>query len=200
MKSAKRSYRMVARAEASEDTMRRIVEVTVALFRDHDPVDITLDAIAARAGVTLQTVLRRFGSKDGLFVAVADLLHSEVLREREPDLAGDPRAAIGVLVASYERLGELSWRMLRFEAQNPALHKILAKARTSHRDWLATTFAEAIPRRDPARSLAIDALFAATDFYAWKLFRVDLGRSRAQTEAVMVALVDAVLASLPGRS
>ena len=189
---------MVVRAQAAEDTMRRIANATVALFRDHDPGDISLEAIAARSGVTLQTVLRRFGSKDRLFVAVANLMHAEVLREREPERSGSPRAAMAALIASYERLGELSWRLLRFEAQNLALHQILVKARASHRSWIAATFAGAIPRRGAARTRAMDALFAVSDFYIWKLLRKDLGHTRAQTEAAMVGLVEAVLSHHAG--
>jgi AcrR family transcriptional regulator len=195
MNVPKRAYRMVARAEAAEETRRSIIDATVELFRENDPDDIALESIAARAGVTLQTVLRRFGSKDRVFAAAAEDKSAEIVRSREPERGG-PRAAVRALVASYEHIGELSWRLLRFEAQNPTLHAVLVNARALHREWIERVFADALPGRGGARERAVDALFAVTDFYVWKLNRIDLGRSRAETEATMLRLVEAVIARL----
>ena len=62
-----RAYRMTARAEAAEETGRRIKEAAYALFSTRLFASVTLQEIADQAGVTLQTVLRRFGSKEDLF-------------------------------------------------------------------------------------------------------------------------------------
>src|SRR5262245_14253628 len=195
----KRPYHMVARAAAAEETRRRIVDATVELFREQDPDDITLETIAARAGVTLQTVLRRFGTKEGVFAAAAEDKSTEVALSREPEPGGDWRAAMRALVASYEDMGDINWRLLRFEAQNVTLRKLLIDARAKHRAWIERTFAADIPRRGAARERVIDALFAATDFYIWKLYRVDLGRSRNATEKFMMRFVDAVAIAFGNR-
>jgi AcrR family transcriptional regulator len=185
---------MGARAAAAEATHRNIVAATVELFRHHDPDAITLEQIAERAGVTLQTVLRRFGTKHDVFTAAARAQSAAIQQARQPVRANDPRAAIETLIASYEQLGDLGWRMLRFEGQHPAIHEALVGARATHRAWLAEVFAERLPRRGAARDRAIEALFGVTDFYLWKLYRIDLGRTREETEATMRGLVEAVLA------
>ncbi len=192
MNMPKRPYRMTARAKAAEQTRRDIIDAAARLFMEDDPDRITLEAIAARAGVTLQTVLRKFGSKDGVFAAAAEHKNAEVARSREPDRPGDRPSAVRALIASYEQLGDLNWRLLRFEGPIGALHHILVTARALHRDWIARTFAELLPRRGAGRERRIDALFTVTDFYVWKLHRLDLGRTRAETETAMLLLVDAL--------
>jgi AcrR family transcriptional regulator len=44
------------------------------LFEDRAIADIALADIAARSGVTAETVLRRFGDKDAVFAAMFDKL------------------------------------------------------------------------------------------------------------------------------
>ncbi len=187
----KRPYAMTNRALAAAQTRERIIDAAAALFMERDVADITLDAVAELSGVTLQTVLRRFGSKDGLFEAAAAERAGDVMARRKPP-APDARSAVHVLVSSYEELGEMNWRMLRHEHQQPLVAKLLANARRLHREWIATSFSDRLPAGGPARERCVDALFTALDFYVWKLHRKDLGRSRARTEAVMLALVEAI--------
>jgi len=198
MKSAKRQYRQSARAEAAEQTRERILDAAVALFWDHDPDEVTLEDLAAHAGVTLQTVLRKFGSKDAVFLAALEERSSTVMETRTLP-APDPKSAIAVLVASYEEIGEANWRILRLETAQPLLGKLLAKARALHRAWIETSFASVLPARGRARERMIDALFTVLDFYVWKLHRRDLGRSREDTEELMLGLVEAIIRARSGR-
>ncbi|MBA3465206.1 MAG: TetR/AcrR family transcriptional regulator [Deltaproteobacteria bacterium] len=192
MKSARRSYRQGARAHAAEQTRERILDAAVALFWERDPDDITLDDLAAYADVTLQTVLRKFGSKDAVFSAALEERSGTVMETREPP-APDPKSAIAVLVASYEQIADWNWRVLRHETAQPMLRKVLAAARVQHRAWIESSFASALPARGRARERMIDALFTALDFYVWKLHRRDLGRSREDTEDLMLGLVEAII-------
>ena len=198
MNVPRRQYRMGARAEAAEQTRVRIMEAAVTLFTDRDPEAVTLDAIAAHAGVTLQTVLRKFGSKDGLFEATVAHKGAEIMQSRQPERAGEPAAAVRALCASYAELGERNWRMLRYEAQSPALRMAQESARALHRRWLAQSFAALLPRRGAERERRLDALFSVTDFYLWKLWRMDLGRSPADAEAIMRGLVETLAAAFEG--
>src|SRR5260221_65452 len=68
-RTAKRAYRMASRAEASEATRERILAAATALFTQLTYDEVSLDAVARRAEVSLPTVLRKFGSKDELFVS-----------------------------------------------------------------------------------------------------------------------------------
>lgn len=189
---ATRVYRQGARALAAEQTRERILDAAFELFLAHDFEDVTLEAVAAKAGVTLQTVLRKFGSKDGLASATIEERADRVMEPRKP--AGpSPRAAVAALVASYEQIGDANWRMLRHESQQPMLQQALRYARALHRGWIEDSFARELPAREAERQRMIDALFTVLDFYVWKLHRRDLGRSREETEALMLGLVDAVI-------
>ena len=189
----RRSYVMAARADAAAKTARRILDAAYELFVHHEYEDITLQAVADRAGVTMQTVLRRFGSKDRLADAVADIRLPEVLRSRSVDRPGDVAAAVRMLVDSYEKIGDLNWRMLREEHRFPALHKMLQRARGLHRTWIEQAFAPYLPVPGPARERRVLALFAATDFYQWKLLRRDLRLARKETERILHDSVEALL-------
>ncbi|MFT3927784.1 MAG: TetR/AcrR family transcriptional regulator [Myxococcales bacterium] len=191
--SEPRPYNMKARAESAQATHLSIIAAAVALFMETDWADVSLEMIAARAQVTLQTVLRRFGSKAGLFSAAVEQVAAEVQSLRVPARKGDARAAIRALVDLYEKFGEMNWRLLRHEAHDPALAALLDRARSVHRTWLEEVFDVHLPARGKERERRLSLLFAATDFYVWKLARKDLKRSRAQAERVIFELVEALL-------
>jgi AcrR family transcriptional regulator len=194
MKST-RAYRMVARAEAAAATEERIRHAALALFMAHDYSDVTLEDIAARAGVAMPTVLRRFGSKARLLDAVSRRRAREIFAEREPVVRDDAGAAIASLCASYERMGDAVWRALRQEHLFVPIHKVLARARQGHRRRLAATFASWLPKAGAERERRLQLLFCATDYYQWKLLRQDLGVSARETRRTMLGLVDALLRS-----
>ena len=71
MKST-RAYSMTTRAEAAERTRLAVLDATVALAMTKRLADISLEDVAGRAGVSVQTVLRKFGSRDGLVEAAME--------------------------------------------------------------------------------------------------------------------------------
>jgi AcrR family transcriptional regulator len=187
-----RDYRMTARADAAAETGRRIVAAAAELFIAHDYEDVTLQEVADRAGVTLQTVLRRFSSKEGLVNAIAEVMGPEIARARAVTTPGDIPEAVRLLVDSYEEMGPMNWRMLRQEHRIPIMRELLTNARAGHRAWVEETFASLLPRRAPERERRVLRLFAATDFYLWKLFRLDLGLPRAEAERLLRDQVTAI--------
>src|SRR3954453_327794 len=58
--AAKRKYELKARAEAQEETRRRITEATVGLHLEVGPAQTTISEIAKRAGVQRLTVYNNF--------------------------------------------------------------------------------------------------------------------------------------------
>ena len=74
----KRSYDMTARARAVQATRARIVQAAIEEFMAGDLAGATLERVARRSGVTLQTVLRHFGSKSGLISAAIERKAREV--------------------------------------------------------------------------------------------------------------------------
>jgi AcrR family transcriptional regulator len=193
-----RQYRQTARAEAAERTRQAIMGAAVTLWREQDWEQVTLGAIAERAGVTVQTVLRRFGSKDGVVDACLAERASGVEEVRDRAQAGDPQSAIDALLAHYERDGDAVLRTLDLEARSPAARRIVDRGRAEHRAWCARVFAPYLPApRAGSYRARLDAFVAATDIYVWKLVRRDLGRTRQQTRDAFAALLGGLTATRP---
>ncbi len=104
MKST-RPYTMTARAEAAERTRLRILDAMVDLAAQHLLAEITLDDVADAAGVSVQTVLRRFGSRAGLVEAAFVHATADVAAERVAPV-GDVAACVRVIVDHYEQRGD----------------------------------------------------------------------------------------------
>ena len=64
MKAATRTYRMTSRARAVEETRERVLEAAIDLHTERLSSDISLADIAGAAGVSVQTLLRHFGSRE----------------------------------------------------------------------------------------------------------------------------------------
>src|SRR5882672_5230907 len=62
----RRPYRLAARAEGMQALRERILAAADARFAATGSDRISLEDIASDAGTTVQTVLRHFGSKDGV--------------------------------------------------------------------------------------------------------------------------------------
>ncbi|HYE95081.1 MAG TPA: helix-turn-helix domain-containing protein [Rubricoccaceae bacterium] len=192
-----RAYQMRARADAAERTARAILEAAVALWRERPLDEVTLRAIADRAGVTVQTVLRRFGSKEGVIAACIEGDVAGIGAERDQAPVGDVEGALAVLLRHYERDGDAVLRALALEGKVEAAAAVAEAGRAAHRAWCARVFAPYLPPPDAAAYPArLDAFVAATDLYLWKLLRRDLGRSRAKTEQALLVVLRA-LAALP---
>ncbi len=70
--NASRTYRMTARADAAERTGERIIDAMLKRYAETAYDQIRLQDVAADAGVSTQTVIRRFGSKHGLLAAAIE--------------------------------------------------------------------------------------------------------------------------------
>ncbi|HUG17137.1 MAG TPA: helix-turn-helix domain-containing protein [Thermomicrobiales bacterium] len=188
--TGKRGYQMVARAEAAAATAERIMDAAVELFLEQPSDQMRLDEVAARAGVTVQTVLRRFGSKEGLFSATVERESTRVRDERGQVAPGDVQGAIANLVEHYEELGDLVIRLLAEEDRMPGLRMITDRGRALHRDWCQTVFEPFLaPLADADRGRRLAQLVAICDVYTWKLLRRDQGLSRVQTELALVEML-----------
>ncbi len=186
---------MRARADAKAETRTRILLAVRGLAEETLNLDPTLDEIAARAGVSVQTLLRHFGNRDGLLDAAVNSANAEIVAERETP-PGDIPTALRVLVDHYELRGDFVLRMLGREHDDPRMAKVVGPGRRLHREWVASVFGPFLPSRGAARAEALDLLVVATDVYVWTLLRRDRGLSRAETQARMHRLVDAVLGTI----
>lgn len=191
---------MTARAEAAAATGERILRHALALFLRLPYEELSLERIARAAGVTVQTVIRRFRSKDGLIAAAAAQVTAEVTAQRSQAPVADIPGAIANLMEHYESVGPLAIRVLEQE-RIPAMRRIAVAGRELHRGWVTEVLG---PLLGDATALPlerrIDQLVTVTDLYVWKLLRIDLGRSRVETESTLIDLVARVVAvALPTR-
>jgi AcrR family transcriptional regulator len=195
-----RPYRQTARAEAAEMTRRRIAEAFVECWRERWFDEITLDEVALRARVSVRTVIRQFGNKEGLIAGFIKYLAPEV-RERRTVAPGDIGQAIERLFENYEADGDATVRALAQEQRHPALGPMIDAGREGHRLVAALNFApwlDLLP--EPQRRRALDALVIVTDIYTWKLLRRDMGRSEQEARWMMRTLVQSVLAQFAAGS
>lgn len=189
-----RTYRMSARADAAAETGERILQATADVFWEHPTTDLSLEEVARRADVSVRTVIRRFGGKDGLMAAAGARQMKQVSTQRDEAPAGDVPAAVGVLVEHYERMGDAVLRLLAAQAATPALGEIVDQGRAVHWDWCRRVFAPSLaelPATDRKRRLA--QVVAICDVYTWKLLRRDAGLSRRQTEIALAELLTSLV-------
>ncbi len=181
----KRVYRQSARAAAAEATGERILDAFAERLRERWFDEIRLEDVARDAGVTVQTVIRRFGSKEGLLDAMHERLGAEI-RNRRSVGPGDARGAVRSIVEDYERTGELILRTLAQEDRHPAIRAMTDIGRAMHREWMARAFGPWLEPMDPDdRRRATDALVIAGDLYVWKLVRRDMRRPIAEYQALV---------------
>lgn len=190
----RRAYQQSKRADATEATGERIVDAALRLVSERWMDEFTLAEIAKSAEVTVQTVIRRFGSKEGVLAAITDRLASEMQRTAPEARIDSLDDAIRRLMDDYERTGDMTWRILAQEERHPYLLPLINIGRAHFRAWIERSFAGAIAARPPARRQAlVDGLVAAMDVFVWKLLRRDMGRSREQTAAILTTQVQALL-------
>lgn len=187
----RRPYRMVARAASAAATGERILDAAVEAFWEGPTVQLSLDAIALRAGVTVQTVIRRFGGKDGVIAAAVERETAKVAATRDPALVTSRVEAVRQLVDHYEALGDRVIQMLAEEVRTPALRQVAEHGRRFHRAWCERVFAGALaPLAGRTRERRLAQLVAVCDVYTWKLLRRDAGLSRRQTELALIELLE----------
>jgi AcrR family transcriptional regulator len=192
--AAKRPYRMQARAKATEATRLRILEAVEVAFEELPFDEITLAAIAKRAGVTVQTVLRHFETRDRLFVE--SLLHSggKMAAGRGVLPVGDLDETIDALVDHYEEHGNRVLRLLAQEERDPTLQRLADLGRAFHLEWCKQAFSPTLKGlRGATRERRLAQFVTGTDIYVWKLLRRDRGLSRRQTKLAMRELLEPLI-------
>jgi AcrR family transcriptional regulator len=190
----RRAYRQSARAAAAEATGHRILNSFARQMREHWFDEIRLDDVARESGVTVQTVIRRFGGKEGLLDAMHRRLNLEIHARREVP-PGDAVGAVESLIEDYEQIGDLIIRTLAQEDRYPAVRAMTDAGRAFHREWMGRAFAPWLAQIVPdLRRRAHDALVVAGDLYVWKLLRRDMGRPIAEYRALVETMCASALA------
>lgn len=184
---------MRARAEAVEATRERIARAAMQRFLAKPYEDVTIASVARDAGVSHQTLLNHFESKDGLFAAAAERFSVDLAASREGRATSDPESVVALLMEQFERSGNGNVRLALLHERIEAVRAGLEQGRANHQGWLAEVFEDRLPSDPAERRRTLAALHAATDVYTWKLLRRDLGHGRRATQRIMTDMVRAIL-------
>jgi AcrR family transcriptional regulator len=198
---SKRPYKKVARAKAQEHTRETLLQAAAEEVERDRWEETSLESVAERAGVTKQTALRHFGSKQGLLDAVIGRTSSIVVKERAEAPVGDVPGAIANLVRHYERYGDMVIRMLPYrdavvrvlghEHRPSLMRRAVDRGHEVHEEWVLRTFEPQLANLDPpTRERRLAQLVAVCDVYVWKVLRRDLSLDVPRVEAALVELIE----------
>ena len=191
---ARRSYDSSSRDRAAQERKDRCVAIFADMLDEGWYPDITLESVAEQAGVTVPTLLRYFGSKEGLLQSATELRAAQHSDERTAP-PGNVPAIVAAVVSSYERFGDYGLRMLAQEDRIPVVRIHTDAGRQQHRQMLASGFAPFLDGLSPAEHThMLDELVTALDLYVWKVLRRDRKRSAADVRQFMEMAVNAVIA------
>jgi AcrR family transcriptional regulator len=189
----KRKYRMVARAVAAAATGERILASAWRHFSEQPYEQVRLADVAADAGVTVQTLHLRFGTKDELFVAAWTWMATPEVAQRDSVPVGDLKTAVRILYDTYDRDGDAVLRLLAQEERIPAVRQMADAGRRWHRGWVERTFAPMlVGLSGAARERHIVKLVVATDLLVWKLLRREMRLARRKSEQIVIEMVSAL--------
>ncbi len=186
-----RTYRMTARADAAERTGERIKDAMLRRFTELPYDRIRLEDVAADAGVTVQTAIRRFGSKHGVLAATVERELTRLATERAAALGSSPQATLHSLVRYYEDHGALILKLYAEADQAPGVPELASRARGYHVTWCREAFSEALEqgldKRTRKRRLA--QIVAICDATTWRILRFDGQLSPQQTEQALMEML-----------
>ncbi|GAA4116544.1 hypothetical protein GCM10022415_13630 [Knoellia locipacati] len=188
---APRPYRMTARAQAAERTGERILDAMLARFATVAYDRIRLEDVAADAEVTVQTLIRRFGTKHGLLAATVEREFVRLAADRTAAMGDSPERTLHALVEYYEHHGALILKLYAEAAQAPGVPELAARSRAYHVDWCRAAFSESLePSRDRStRARRLAQVVALCDATTWRILRFDSGLSPHQTEQALLEML-----------
>ena len=186
----KRPYRKSTRADREAATYDAILNAAFESFSSKPFDRVTLKQIASQSGVTVQTVIRRFGSKEELFEELAKREGERILAERHVPQEAGLEVALEALLEHYERDGDTIANFVAQEHLFEPVRGVVERGRRVHREWVELHCRQLLSGREGrARERAIHAAIVATDLSTWKLLRRDLGLEPAEVAAVMSELL-----------
>ena len=181
---------MTTRAEAARATGEAILDAACAAFGRERFDRVTLNEIATSSGVTVQTVIRRFGSKEDLFEAVARREGARVVADRMVDADADLDTALITLLHHYEEDGDVVLHLAAQEQESDPVRDVVLRGRRVHREWVERHCRDLFAGvRGRERERRVHAAIAATDLSTWKLLRRDLALERTEVAEIMKKLL-----------
>ena len=133
--------RVDRREQMAHQTRRDILAAARRLFVERSYAATSINDIAAEAGVAVQTIYARLGSKRGMLLALIDLIDEEAgVNQLVPGVrdASNPhealRAGVRISRAVHERCGDLIEALFTAAGAEPALADAVAEGQRRHRE------------------------------------------------------------------
>ena len=160
-------------------TRQDILTAARKLFGERGYVATSIGDIAAEAGVAVQTIYSRLGSKRGMLMALIDRIDEESgVAERAAELlaARTPAEVLGAEVrltrAFQERCGDVIGALFAASAAEPELAEAVAEGRRRHREGARITVDRIAElgglRADVARAQATGLLSVVLAHDGWR--------------------------------
>jgi AcrR family transcriptional regulator len=186
---------MANRELAKRRTRESILDAAEQLFGPAWYDEVTLADVAARAGVSQQTVVNHFGSKARLYLTgLQERFVPAVTELRQRAVPGDVASIVDTLMDDYESSGDGTVRNAALAGRIEELARVIEGGRVFHRAFVERVFEPQLaPLRGPARELLVSLLVAVLDVHTWKQLRRDQGLDRTRTAEHLRTLVEAVL-------
>lgn len=193
--SGKRTYRLGARAESTRRTREAILDAAVRAFGDRWFDEVTLGDVAREAGVSQQTVVNHFGSKEDLYlVGIAERWAPRIARLRSQVVVGDLDSVVHIAFEGYEQSGVGTLRALALADRSATLAGIVGAGGTAHHEWVAGALAPLLTDLDDtARRRTIRLCAVALDVRTWEQLRKTQSADEARED--MRALVESIVAT-----
>ena len=173
----KRRYVQRARAETAEGTRNRILDAARATLERGPLGALRVDEVAKQAGVSRSTVYVLYGSRSGLFDALARYLRDEagfetlVAASRLPDAMENLRASQRAAVHVYAQMPELARALFTLAAIDPDAVAAVAAIEDGRRPGMAhlasALHVQGYLRTDVSVDEATDILTVITSFQAF---------------------------------
>jgi AcrR family transcriptional regulator len=187
----RRPYKKVAREQAQQRTREALLEAAIEEFYGDRWNKTSLEALSARAGVTKQTLLRHFGSKEGLLIQALVRGAAQVLDERWSAPVGDIDGAIENLLGHYEVWGRRARRIGAWQDTTSVLAKLSKAGRRVHYRWVEFAFGPQLEGLDEATFFRRRAeLIVICDVQTWWILSNDLGLPRSEIKAILIGMVE----------
>jgi AcrR family transcriptional regulator len=191
-----RKYNAHVQSEVKTLTRQRILDAARDLFLEKWIDELTLQDVAGYAGVTVQTVIRHFGTREQLLRTAVEEIDLGARDHRRLQTDGSLSGIVAALVDYYETYHAWVLRSLAQESRIPELSISLTKGRQQHCDWLLTCFALYLNAlSEPQRKALADQLYTLCEIYVWRVYRLDLNQPRSVLEIAWHSLLRAVIQS-----
>jgi AcrR family transcriptional regulator len=191
----KRKYELKARAEAQEETRRRITEATVGLHLEVGPAQTTISEIAKRAGVQRLTVYNNFPDETSLLGACSAHYNAghpppdpgEWAKVRDPGRR--TRAALSALYRYFRETEPMTAKVMRDAQVMPALAAIVESAYVPYVTAVRDDLALAWERGGEPNPRVRATLGLALRFETWSALAQGEGMADDDAAALMVEMV-----------